>query len=241
MSATGQNVTNLSGNRTGNHEPTWAPQGRRIAFIHAGHVWIMRSDGSRAHRIESNATPESSPSWSPDGSTIAATRCCRGEPGSKLGVIVGMSPDGTHHRILFGANGTDNSGVVSGCGIGLRQPDWYPTGRILGFTRTLEEQDGGGEDIDVRHLVTGKQVGFAVAHEGPVDGSFNADPSFAPDGSAMAYVSINADTGICVPSQHPERYETIRIGAKCPPSQTTCSDDYVTKGFAPAWQPVLIV
>ena len=60
--------------------PRWSPDGRSIAYLKAGYLWVMRADGSGQRRLSSRAA--AGPSWSPDGKSIAfASLSCSGGPG----------------------------------------------------------------------------------------------------------------------------------------------------------------
>jgi Tol biopolymer transport system component len=57
-------------------QPAWSPDGRWLAFLSdrsgAENVWVMRADGSGAHRVSANDGPNEfvSPEWSSDGRAI---------------------------------------------------------------------------------------------------------------------------------------------------------------------------
>ncbi len=48
--------------------PSWSHDGRRIAFVRSGDLYVMRSDGSRVRRVAQGASAELGvPVWSHDG------------------------------------------------------------------------------------------------------------------------------------------------------------------------------
>jgi Tol biopolymer transport system component len=51
--------------------PTWSPDGKRLAYVHEGGIWIVGTDGAGARRIVENGH---SPAWSRDGTLIAFMR-----------------------------------------------------------------------------------------------------------------------------------------------------------------------
>src|SRR4051794_7423322 len=60
--------------------PRWSPDGRQIAFLRSGQLWVMRADGTGQRRLASR--PAAGPSWSPDSRSIAfASLSCTGGPG----------------------------------------------------------------------------------------------------------------------------------------------------------------
>ncbi|HEY0001532.1 MAG TPA: hypothetical protein VGB74_13835 [Actinoplanes sp.] len=65
----------------GSHaRPRWSPDGRQIAYLKAGQLWVMRADGSGQRRLTTRAA--AGPSWSPDSKSIAfASLSCSGGPG----------------------------------------------------------------------------------------------------------------------------------------------------------------
>ncbi|MBI3666864.1 MAG: PD40 domain-containing protein [Acidobacteria bacterium] len=80
----------------------WSPDGRKIAFLRAGAVWVAAAGGEEAHELPSPRDAEIfSPRWSPNGRTIAASR--RGFTLPLRIFLVGA--DGKDQRMLPAASG----------------------------------------------------------------------------------------------------------------------------------------
>jgi hypothetical protein len=77
---------------TGGHSfgPRWSPNGKRIAYLHNGNLWVMNANGSHKTRLASGAPKftDSRPSWSPTGHYLAFVRTQRGR---KYGYLVRYS------------------------------------------------------------------------------------------------------------------------------------------------------
>ena len=52
-------------------QPTWSPDGRRLAFTRLGEIYVVDADGRNERRLTTAAQPLAFPAWSPDGRTIA--------------------------------------------------------------------------------------------------------------------------------------------------------------------------
>lgn len=76
MNSDGSNQVNLSNTSSSDGEPSWSPDGTKIAFAtdrnHAGDdsIYVMSSDGSNQYALtfESAEIQDTQPVWSPDGS-----------------------------------------------------------------------------------------------------------------------------------------------------------------------------
>jgi Tol biopolymer transport system component len=97
MDADGKNQTNLTSNAYGHH-PSWSPDGKFIAYMAHGGVWVMKADGSAKQNISHGATRDSEPAWSPDGQWIAFTRTANKPPAPETMDIWIMKSDGAEQR-----------------------------------------------------------------------------------------------------------------------------------------------
>lgn len=52
------------------HTPAYSPDGSRLAFAMAGHIWVMNADGSGLRQLTVSAESEHSPAWSPGERTV---------------------------------------------------------------------------------------------------------------------------------------------------------------------------
>jgi hypothetical protein len=177
----------------------------RIAFVSAGEIWTINSDGTVPRQVTSPTPPlsDSAPSWSPDGTRIAFARanpCCVARDifivnsdgsGERLvrsnGISPTWSPDGT--EIAYEANdavwrmnadGTNArlEAVLDGYEWDLEEPAWSPSGDAIAFGITSEVpyDDGDGGYYTVTHL----DLGIRYLD---VPGQFEWDHTSLPGGS----------------------------------------------------------
>ena len=52
-------------------DPQWSPDGRRLAFVRDGAIWVVDADGSRLVKVTAHPAGHSRPRWSPDGRRLA--------------------------------------------------------------------------------------------------------------------------------------------------------------------------
>jgi TolB protein len=192
MNADGSHVRQLTKNMPGVNEPTWSPDGARIAYSAgdlANSLYVMNADGSHVRRIASGMEPD----WSPDGKSLLLLTGFAGDigrvsvAGGRVSIKVSgfqdgaqdpaWSPDGTrfayslengrYRYVLYtvGANGAGTKALVTG-GDSL-QPAWSPDGKSLVFSR-------GGEHGLAATLWTVQADGSGVkqlTHKGPYEDS----------------------------------------------------------------------
>jgi len=147
---------------TGPAEPSWSPDGARIAFSMQGDIWTIPARGGEAVAVTRGPWYHFEPAWSPDGQWIAFTADTGGN--LDLGVI---RSNGTGLQRL-----TDDTAVDFG-------PAWSADGRALYFTSSRNR----GFDI-LRLNLADRAVAAVVTGAGD-----QIQPAVSPDGRTLAYVS----------------------------------------------------
>jgi Tol biopolymer transport system component len=73
--ADGSNQTRLTSVNANDSDPSWSPDGTKIAFESDregnSNIYVMNADGNGLTQLSDNLANYSNPSWSPDGTKIA--------------------------------------------------------------------------------------------------------------------------------------------------------------------------
>lgn len=159
---TGDEVMQITENRTINLSPAWGPGARSLLFS------SYRESGPYVYRIDLFSRADSrllavtgfGGEWSPDGSTIAISL----EQGGNSDIFL-LSPEGQIRQRL-----TDHPDIdVS--------PTWSPDGREIAFC----SDRSGSPQIYVINIESGRLRRITFS------GSYNTSPAWSPKGDQLAY------------------------------------------------------
>ena len=167
-------ITRLTDDAAYDWEPSWSPDGQRIAFTSITgqredgnwDIYIMNADGSGITRLTSHPAKDDNPSWSPDGVSIAFTSERDGNE-----EIYVINADGISVRRL-----TNNTASNWG-------PSWSPDGQRIAFVSARN----GNDDIYVMN------INGSNANRLTTDAASDWEPSWSPDGGHIAFASDRDD------------------------------------------------
>ncbi len=160
----GSNVKQITQNRSINLSPTWAPDGRRIAFTsylrRNPDLYLIDVDGKNPQLFSRYPGLNVSPSWSPDGKKIA--------------LMMGM--EGKSDIYLIDTNGGNPKKLTKGHG-NEASPTWSPDGEWIAF---VSDRSGSPQIyVMARDGSNVRRLTF--------EGSYNTNPSWSPKGDRIAY------------------------------------------------------
>jgi Tol biopolymer transport system component len=170
VNADGSGLRRLTDDPNADFDPSWSPDGRRIAYRHesgggdsTAEIYMMNADGSQKRNLTRRPGQDHSPAWSPDGRRIAFASV-RGGPTPGIWV---MNADGSRQRRVSRVSG--------------EYPAWSPDGAKIAFDRLTFGPTGW--DIWVVNA-DGSRLGPLIASRADEQGA-----AWSPDGKTIAFGS----------------------------------------------------
>jgi len=186
------------------YQPTWSPDGGKIAFG-CGGICVINADGTervvlahneRRWRASDICIEDSSPAWSPDGTTIAFTRWVSALTNEciSLWVVLSFPMDFWPQLWLVDANGSNVRELRTPEGFSLAAaslPNWSPGGRRIAFHGASYSSSG-------IYVINRDGSGLSPLWErrgawGPNEGY--GGPAWSPDGSEIVVPELYPDSG----------------------------------------------
>ena len=160
-------------------DPQWSPDGRRLAFVRDGAIWMIDSDGSRQVQVTAHPAGNSQPRWSPDGGRLAFVSRRRGW--SQVWLIDAPIPrrgrPTSHPRPAEAV-------ALTPSGRDIEEICWSPDGSRLALVSQVE-QDDWRSSLSVLEVATLQEQRIEAGD------AWECGPTWLPDGGLL----IMSDAG----------------------------------------------
>jgi TolB protein len=152
IDANGGKARKIAGTLPRDGDPTWSPDGRRIAFDRGGDdrdIYVMDADGSNQRRLTFAPADDGWPQWAPHGRSLTFTSDRDGvyavyaidlRRGQARRVAYGAFPDWAQNRRILFTNDNDDLESVRPYGAG-RRVDARSTSGVEFFGPRISEDD----------------------------------------------------------------------------------------------------
>lgn len=163
----GVNPARLTTNTATDWQPSWSPDGTRIAFASNRdgkfEIYVMSADGSRVRRLTFNTAEDSYPKWSHDNQRI----------------VFQSMRDGSAEVYVMNADGSNQVNITNSPADDTR-PAWSPDDAKIVFA---SNRVGGNHEFDI---YTANLDGSGVTRLTDQSG-YDTDPAWSPDGQRIAF------------------------------------------------------
>ena len=209
MNADGTNQVRLTTSSGTDDGPSWSPSGGKIAFRSQrdvnSEIYVVNADGTGLTRLTNNTTHDHQPAWSSTGKIAFISDRDHSE-----GEIYVMNEDGSNVVRL-----TNNTVAES-------NPAWSPDGSMIAFARAVDCYYYCEQDILVMNADGSNERRLAT---GGGSDLYNADPSWSPNGQAIAFTQQ-----YCPYYCDPPSVQIVDLHGTAPVLVTST-------GANPAWKP----
>jgi Tol biopolymer transport system component len=176
MDADGRRLVRLTNDPVSDGEPTWSPDGSRIAFRREGDIYTMKPDGADLTRLTTDAFAYE-PAWSPDGTKIAFTSRRDLDPN-------GM---GNPEIYVMDADGTGAVNLTRDLAREDGRPAWSPDGTRIAY----DSFPSTGGEIAVWLM---NADGSDKVRLPPSPGN-DSEPAWSPDGTRIVFTRYGDNLG----------------------------------------------
>jgi len=147
--------------------PVISPDGKQIAFIAVGDLWVMKI-GSKPERVTNDTSAKSDPAWSPDGSKLVYSS----DRSGSFNLWIRDMRTGREKQV------TDATYAEVGA-------SWSPDGTRIAYVNSEGDMEG---DIEVLDVKTGRSKKIHDATFGP------GYPTWSADGRVIIISSLKQDS-----------------------------------------------